>query len=368
VIRVVLLIPTLDRSGAEKQLTLLAKGLPRNEFEVEVVCLTRGGPFQTELEAAGIPVTIVGKRFRFDPFAILKLRRLIEKKRPDILHTWLFAANSSGRLVVDRKKPPKVVVSERCVDSWKSSWQLWLDRKLIPQTTHMIGNSQAVADFYQEVGVPAEKLSVIRNGIEIPELPSANDVAELREELGIPADSTVFGFVGRLAPQKRLKDLLWAFELVMSHDLDVHFVIVGDGPERSRLETFARQVRVDERVRFLGHREDASSLLPMFDIFWMASEFEGQSNSLMEAMAAARPVVVSDIAPNRELVSNEKTGLVVPVTDRAAFTQAALRLLREPDLAAGFGDAARTQMEEEFAVSRMVEAHAELYRRVIAES
>ena len=106
----------------------------------------------------------------------------------------------------------------------------------------------------------------------------------------------------------------------------------------------------------------------MFDIFWMASEFEGQSNSLMEAMAAARPVIVSDIAPNRELVTNEETGLVVPVTDRAAFARAALRLQREPDLAAGFGAAARSQMAEDFAVSRMVAAHAELYRRVHSES
>lgn len=367
-IRVVLLIPTLDRSGAEKQLTLLATGLPRDEFDVEVVCLTRGGPFQTELEAAGIPVTIVGKRFRFDPFAIFRLRWLIEKKRPDILHTWLFAANSAGRLAVKKAGGPKVIVSERCVDSWKSSWQLWLDRKLISCTTHLIGNSQAVADFYHEVGVPAGKLSVIRNGIEIPEPPSADAVKKLREELGIPVTSKVFGFVGRLAPQKRLKDLLWAFELVMSHDLDVQFVIVGDGPERERLEIFAKQIRVEDRVRFIGHREDASSLLPMFDVFWMASEFEGQSNSLMEAMAAARPVIVSNIAPNRELVSNEETGLVVPVIDRAAFAQAALRVLREPDLATDLGESARTRMTEEFAVTGMVAAHAELYRRIFAAS
>jgi len=368
VIRVVLLIPTLDRSGAEKQLTLLAKGLPRDEFDVEVVCLTRGGPFQTELEAAGIPVTIVGKRFRFDPFAIFRLRRLIAEKRPDILHTWLFAANSAGRLAVKKTGGPKVLVSERCVDSWKSGWQFWLDRKLISRTTHLIGNSQAVADFYRTVGVPAEKLSVIRNGIEIPEPLPVEDVSKLREELGIPVTSKVFGFVGRLAPQKRLKDLLWAFELVVSHGLDVQFVIVGDGPERERLETFAKQIRVDDRVHFIGHREDAASLLPMFDVFWMASEFEGQSNSLMEAMAAARPVIVSNIAPNRELVSSEETGLVVPVTDRVAFAQAALRLLRDPDLATGLAESARARMTGEFAVTGMVAAYSELYRRIFAAS
>ena len=367
-IRILLLIPTLDRSGAEKQLTLLATGLPRDEFEVEVVCLSRGGPYQAELEAAGITVTVIGKSFRFDPISLLRLRRLVAQRKPDILHTWLFAANSSGRLIVNRKQRPDVIVSERCVDTWKSRWQLWLDRQLIPRTTRMIGNSRAVADFYSDAGIPADRLSVIRNGIEIPTLPNPDSVARLRGEFGIAASSQVLGSIGRLAPQKRFRDLLWAFELVRSHDLDVHLVIVGDGPQRRELELFARQIRVADRVCFAGHRDDAASLLPLLDVFWLASEFEGQSNSLMEAMAAARPVVVSDIAPNRELVSHGETGLVVPVTDRAEFAKAALHLLRDRESAARLGTAARDHMSNHSPVSGMVNAHAELYRRVVESS
>ena len=367
-IHILLLIPTLDRSGAEKQLTLLAQGLPREEFQVEVVCLSRGGPYQAELEAAGITVTVIGKSFRFDPVSLLRLRRLVARRKPDILHTWLFAANSSGRLIVNRKHRPDVIVSERCVDTWKSRWQLWLDRQLIPRTTQMIGNSQAVVDFYGDAGIPADRLTVIRNGIEIPEQPNPGDVSRLREEFGIGESSQVLGAIGRLAPQKRFKDLLWAFELVCSHDLDVHLVIAGDGPQRSELEAFARQIRVADRVSFAGHRDDATSLLPLLDVYWLASEFEGQSNSLMEAMAAARPVVVSDIAPNLELVSHEETGLVVPVTDRAEFAKAALRLLRDRASAERLGTAARDRMSRDFPVSRMIAAHAELYRRVVESS
>jgi len=369
VTRVLLLIPTLDRSGAEKQLTLLASGLKRDfsdEFEVEVVCLTRGGPYQVELEAAGVPVTILGKRFRFDPFALRRLKKLVREKQPDILHTWLFAANSYGRLVAGKEgvAGPQVVVSERCVDTWKAGWQLWLDRKQIPRTTRMIGNSQAVVDFYRELGVPDEKLVVIRNGIDLPEAPSQEARTALRQELGIAASSKILGFVGRLAPQKRLKDLLWSFELVRSHDLDVHFVIAGDGPQRSELEQFAKQIRVADRVTFTGHRDDAASILALCDIFWLASDFEGQSNSLMEAMAAARPVIVSDIAPNRELVSHEETGLVVPVTDRAEFAKAAVDLLRDEKLATQLGSDARNRMATEFSIRQMVESHVELYRAI----
>lgn len=360
-IRVLLLIPTLDRSGAEKQLTLLATGLPRDRFEVEVVCLTRGGPFQTDLEAAGIPVTVLGKRWKFDPLTWRLLKNLIAEKQPDILHTWLFAANSYGRLVAGKGDRPKIVVSERCVDSWKAGWQLWLDQKLISNTDRLVGNSQAVADFYEGLGVPAEKLSVIHNGIELAEAVTAERKSIARKSLGITDKASVLGFVGRLAPQKRLKDLLWGFELVSSHALDVHFVLAGDGPQRSELESFARQIRVDDRVHFLGHREDTSSLFAAFDVFWLASDFEGQSNSLMEAMAAGCPSVVSDIAPNVDLVTHEETGLVVPVMDRAEFAKAAVRLLKDNELSTRLGLSARRNMEIRFSVSRMIDAYAELY-------
>src|SRR5688572_13146562 len=96
-IRVLLVIPTLVRGGAEKQLVLLAKGLPRGEFDVHVCVLTHTGPLEADLQAAGIPVTHIGKRWKLDPLAYWRLKREIERLRPDIVHTWLFAANSYGR-------------------------------------------------------------------------------------------------------------------------------------------------------------------------------------------------------------------------------------------------------------------------------
>src|SRR5258708_22261184 len=153
VVNVLLLDATPDRVGAEKQLTLLATRLPRAEFLVHVAVLTRSGPYQAELAAAGIPVTVIDKRFKCDPVAYWKLRRLISDWQPDVLHTWLFAANSYGRLAAGPRPPFPVVVSERCVDSWKSGWQLWLDRRLAGRTTRLAGNSQSVAHFYRDLGV-----------------------------------------------------------------------------------------------------------------------------------------------------------------------------------------------------------------------
>ncbi len=365
-IRILFVIPTLDRSGAEKQLTLLATQLPRDEFEVDVVALTRGGPYLEVLQECGIPVTLIRKQWKFDPFALRRLKRVIDERAPDIIHTWLFAANAYGRLAVEKNAKPAVIVSERCVDSWKQRWQLWLDRKLIPRTTKMIGNSQAVADFYADLGVPRERLIVIRNGVGLPRK-TTRTREDVLTEFKIPREAQVVTYIGRLAPQKRVEDLLWAFALLRNiNESDVHFIVAGDGPSRASLERFAQKIGYGDWVRFVGHRDDTHEILGASDAFWLASSFEGQSNSLMEAMSAGVPVAVSDIAPNRELVEHLHSGLIVPMGDRPAFTHSVQRLLSEPEFARELADNARTRMAADFSIDRMVAEHARVYREVVA--
>ena len=366
-IKVVLLIPTLDRSGAEKQFALLATRLPRDEFDVRAVALTRGGPYESLLRESGVPLVILGKRWKFDPGALWRLKKILDAERPDILHAWLFAANASARLLAGRAPRPRVIVSERCVDTWKSGWQLWIDRRQISRTARLVGNSQAVADFYRQVGFPGEKLVVIPNGVEIPE-PATADRDERLREFDIPPGSRVVGYVGRLAPQKRLADLIWSMQLLRQLTDRVYFLIVGDGPERESLARLARHMGCDHLVRFAGHRDDTAQLVGLFNVFWLASEFEGMSNSVMEAMAAGVPVVATDIPPNRELVMDGQTGHLVKVGDSVGFAQFADRLLADPEQARRMGDAARSRMRDEFSIDKMVAAHAALYRDVVGEA
>ncbi|HUY35268.1 MAG TPA: glycosyltransferase [Pirellulales bacterium] len=363
--RILQIIPTLDRSGAEKQLSLLAAGLPHDEFEIHVCALTRGGPLEADLRAAGVPVTLIGKRLKIDPAAYWRLKRHITSLRPELVHTWLFAANAYGRAAALASGVRKIVAGERCVDPWKVWHELAIDRWLARRTDRIVVNSSGVSDFYARQGIAAGKFALIPNGI-VPLPPSTVSRAELLAELELPADTRLIGAVGRLWPQKRIKDLIWATDLLKVIRDDVHLLVIGDGPHRVRLERFRRQVEIEDRVHFLGHRADVPRFLRHFDVVWLASEYEGLPNVIMEAMAAGVPVVASDIPGNRDLVVPGQTGFLVPLGDRAAFARQTRVLLDDAELAGRFGAAGRERVLREFSIERMIERHAELYRELLA--
>ncbi len=364
-LRILYVIPTLDQSGAEKQLQLLATGLSASDFEIRVVALNRGGFYEKHLRDAQIPVDILKKRFRIDPVTHFRLKKIIREFQPDLVHSWLFAANSHVRMLRKRNSKWKCVVSERCVDSWKAGWQLQLDRRLIQSTDAMVVNSTSVAEFYQQQGIPESLIQIINNGIEVPERLSAAQADESRKSWrrrnGLPEEAYIVLSIGRLARQKRLDSLLWATHMFSLSEKNVRTVFVGDGPEREYLLQLIEKYEIEGWAHFLGHQTETAELFQYADAFWLGSDFEGQSNSLMEAMAWGLPVVVSDIPPNRELVTHQVNGIIVPTGDSAAFAKAIRQFKNDPEQAIKLGDAARQTMQEKFSVSQMIEEHTRLY-------
>jgi glycosyltransferase involved in cell wall biosynthesis len=362
--RILHIIPTLDQAGAEKQMSLLACRLPPEEFDLHVCALTHGGPLSTGLVEAGIAVTVIGKRWRLDPQAYWRLRCYLAGLRPDLIHTWMFAANAYGFAAAKAAGVDCLVAGQRCVDPWKGWSHLAVDRYVARRCCRVVVNSPAVRDFYVEHGLPAEKFRVIPNGVAAAE-PTHTTRRQLLSELGLPAGSRLVGLIGRLWRQKRVKDAIWAADLLKVIRDDLHLLVIGDGPQRDRLRRFRDQVRIRDKVHFLGHRGDVPRILPHLDVLWSTSGYEGQSNAILEAMAAGVPVVATDIPGTRDLVLPGTTGYLVPLGDRAGFARYTDRLLDDAELAARLGQAGRERARREFSVEKMIQLHAELYRELL---
>ncbi len=363
-LRVLQVIPTLDRSGAEKQMVLLATGLPRDRFRVEVAGLTRLGPLKAELDKAGIPVHSIGKRLKVDPFALGRLVALMRRERYDVVQTWIFAANVYGRVAATRAKVPVVVTAEMAVDTWKGPTHLLIDRHLARRTDRVVGNSNAVVDFYRSAGVPADRLAMIPSGIADEEPPSDVDPSAVRAQFGIAPDAPLVLFVGRLAAQKAVDDLIAACDLLQHVQPDLRTLIVGDGPLRDRLRSLSHAFGLDARVTFLGHRDDVPRLLAACNLLVLPSLYEGLPNVVLEAMRFRKPVVATAAPGTTEVVVDGVTGLLVPMQHPPSLAKAIRDLVRDPELARRMGEAGRARVEAEFRATIMVDRFATLYEDI----
>ncbi len=366
--KVTMIIPTLVQGGAEKQMSLLAVGLPRAEFEVSVVALTSGGPWQSFLEQHGLSVTVIGKRFKLDPLSFYRLYRHLKNNRPDLIHTWIFAANAYGRMAGMLAGVKTRIVGERCVDLWKSEYHFAVDRFLDRFTTAYVTNSGGVVDFYQKHRVGVNKFHVVPNGFQGPGAGDPDARQKWRERLAVPPESFLLTSLARLWPQKRLKDLIWATDLISCQYDHVHLVVAGDGPERERLEQFAHEAKVADRVHFVGHVEDPTSLLQATDLFCLVSEYEGQSNALMEAMACQVPAVVTDIPGNRDLIPDTEYGFVCQVGDRVGIAKQIAAALANVAGAQQRARRAAEHLRGNFSLDVMIQRYGELYRKLSADS
>jgi len=358
--RILHLIPSLDRTGVATQMVLLAHKLPHDRFDVHVCALSRGGPLEAELAEAGVPTTVIGKRWRLDPQAYWRLRRHVADLRPDVVHAWTGPANAYGYAAARACGLDRIVVAQRCLDPGKGPVEWAVDRHIGRHCSQVVVNSPTVRDFYVRLGVPAEKIRVIASAVD-PVGPSDTTRGQLLAELDLPEGSRLVGVVGPLEMRKRLKDAIWAADLLKVIRDDVHLLLIGDGPHRDRLRRYRDQVVIRDKVHFLGHRSDVPRLLPHFDALWSTSGCEGQSSAILEAMAAGVPVVASDIPGTRDLVVPDETGYLVPLGDRAAVARYTNKLLDDADLAARLGRAAAARAREHFSVERMVEQYAALY-------
>ena len=365
--RVLVLTVGFGIGGAERLILWTAPRLRDAGFDVTVAALKGRGPLADRLEAQGVPAVSLDGR-RHDPRTLVRLLRYLRRGRFDLLHTHLFLANVAGRVAGRLAGVPVIVAAHHDTDVWMKARHRLLERLTAPLGDCVVACSEAVRRYAVETyGLTPKRVITLRNGIEIA--PLATDEAarrRLRAGLGAGPDDLLVGGVGRLVSRKKGYDLfVEAAAAVAAQVPRARFVLAGEGPDRAALETRARDLGISGRLVFAGLRDDVHDLMGAFDLFVQPSRWEGFGLSILEAMAASRPVVAARVGGIPEIVADGVHGRLVPPDDAGALARAIAALLRDRDLALRLGRAGRARVEAEFGLDRLVGETAELYRTLL---
>ena len=362
--RILHIIDSLGYTGAATQLLVLAKALSNQKYDVHVCALARNAPRAKDFADLGIPPTIIPRRWAIDPFADWQLVRYVRRLQPDVVHTWNTVPGMLGPIAARRPFVAGHYHIERC--KLPAEWAI--ERRFAGRASRYISNSDAVRRWLLQHEIAVDKSVVIPTGIE-PTRPSDLSRDELLRQLNLPPDALLIGIIGQLVPENRIKDLIWAADLLRVLHNNLRLLVIGDGPLRAQLEEYARLASDLEHIHFLGAGSDVWRITPHLSVLWNASENTGQSASILEAMAAGVPVVASDTQSNRELIVDDECGFLIPLGTRAGRADRARvtdRILNNKEMAARLGQASRTRVARYFDVEQVVRQYVNLYSAEIA--
>lgn len=354
--------------GAEKTLFALATLIDHRRFPVAgVVSLKPEGHYARLLAAQGVKTESLNSARAPRPSDAKRLAAIVERERPDIVHAVMYQAIQLARMAKPLTTVPfKLVSSPRVNYRSRSLWTLLVDRWLKNRDDLLIAECDASRRFLlKQLNYKPAKVITIRNGVDLAGWPPSKiDRQKKRMELRLNAGDLLVGAIGRLDRQKGFATLIDAMSRLKNTPL--RCAILGDGPERGRLEALIRRHHLERSVWLLGEKGEIPSWLSAFDLYCLPSLWEGLPNSLLEAMALGLPVVASGVDGVPEAVTSGKDGFLVPPAKPAALAAALKTLAGDPALRAALGSAAKTAVSARFTLPRMIGEYERAYENVLA--
>jgi glycosyltransferase involved in cell wall biosynthesis len=358
-LRVMFILTNMPVGGAETLLVELVRHIDRRRFAPELCCLKRLDVLG-EMLAKEIPAFTGLLEHKFDARVLWRLMRLLRRRRIDAVVTVgagdkMFWGRLAGRLA------GVPVLCSALHSTGQPERVERLNRLLAPLTDAFIAVAESQGRYLAEhEGCPAERVRVIPNGIDVERFHPRRPDDRLQQEFGLPPDAPVVGIVAALRPEKNHAMFLKVAAGVRRALPAARFLIVGDGPERPALECLAKNLGIAESVRFAGTRSDVPELLGLMDVVLLTSHMEASPISLLEAMAAERPVAATRVGSVPENVLDGKTGYLTPPDDWRAMADRVLKLLGDRQQAAAMGRAGRQHVVAHASVARMVEGYQNL--------
>lgn len=350
--------------GLESVVASLASGQARRGHRVAVATvLEPEGPMppaMEEVEEAGAELL----RWRIPARGYLReiraVRDLCDRWEADVVHTHGYRPDVVAGLAARGRGPATVSTVHGFIGGgWKNRFYEWLQRRALRSFDAVVAVSAPLEHELRESGVPADRLRLVRNAAVVPGREGLLARDEARDALGLPEEGFVTGFVGRMSAEKGPDVLLDAVEA--DPDAFGTVVVVGDGPDRGKLERRSEARGLSGRVRFIGEVPEASRLFRAFDLFVLSSRTEGTPVVLLEAMAARVPVVAARVGGVPDVVGPGEAWLVPP-EDPGALARAVQKARRDPDEAVRRAEAAAARLEGDFAVGPWLDRYEAIYR------
>ncbi len=376
-IKVLEMIDSPFLGGGQINLLSLAASLDKSVFEV-LVCSSDSGALVEAVKNKGIrhiPVSITKKISRN---TVDEIAAVLSEHKIDVLHTHGGVAGFYGRWAARKNKIPVVVHTLHGIHYLHyrnfilKSIYVFLEKRFSRFTDAVIyvcDSDKNLANKYRLV--PEGKSLVIRNGMDF--LPfemsggALSEKSELEEELGIDLSRPVVGTVARLHRQKGIPYLLEAARMLAQDIPGIQFLIVGGGPWKDRLKEQKNRLGLENVVHFLGERKEIPKILSLFDIVVLPSLWEGLPYFLLEAGALGKPVVATDVDGVKEIITDGKTGILVPPKSPKRLAEALRRLLENRKLALRLGSALKEDLHDMYSLSRMITEVQNLYLRLFRE-
>jgi L-malate glycosyltransferase len=363
-------------AGAEVQLLTTASYLAeRSDVRLNVV-LFNEGRLANELRQLEIDVAVIDEMRHSASDIVLFLTHVLIERRIDLVHTHRYKDTVLGTFAAKLAGVPHVVRTMHGLREPMTGWNRikfgayeMLDKAMLRWCgDRVIAVSNRMAGALISNGHPSSLVTTIHNGIDLRRSTSRRSPDDVKRELGLEGASIVIGSAARLDPVKGHDTLLRAARLILDREPGARFAIAGDGPLDHDLKALAAQLGVDGACRFLGARDDINDVMSAIDLFVLPSLNEGMPMAVLEAMAAAKPVVASKVGGLPEVIRHRESGVLVPPSDARALAAACLELARDRHWAARIGAEGRRTVEAEFSRERNGQALVDVYRAVAKRS
>jgi glycosyltransferase involved in cell wall biosynthesis len=347
---IALLTTTLDVSGAEKVMALLAEGLADAGFRVSIVGLQRrSGALAHLVRRNDIEVLDLGLAGAWDLGVLVRLRRFLRDEQVSVLYTFLYHAHVLGRLV-GRFADVRHIVSSEQVADWGTPTARALDKWTARWCERVIAVSEGVkTDVVQRMKVEESRVRVIYNAIDVHHYRASRSPFDRGDSAPV-----VLGSASRLAAEKNHESLLRGFAIARRNDPRLKLRLAGGGPLAGRIAALVMDFGLGDAVTLLGHVEDVRSFYDDIDVFVQPSRTEGLPCAVIEAMAMERPVIATDVPGNRDAVVHNTTGWLIEPDSDVAWAQHITSVSRDPARARCFGQAGRRRAEQLFDAQPMV--------------